>query len=304
MPELTSVKPGFAARLEGVDAAHATDTDVAAVRSALAEHGVLVLPGQTLSEEEQVAFASRFGPLDGYQYASDDYNAGSRPDLLWVSNVDEAGQRLEVMDRRRMLDIGNKLWHSDSSFKTIPGHLSMLYGIKVASEGGETQFADLRAGYDALSADMKILVEDLVAEHSILHARSMMGFDDWNEEFRAKYGAWVAHRIVRRLPETGRKTLYLSSHASHIVGLPIPIGRMLLHELVDISTTPDKVYSHQWRQNDLVIWDNRCTLHRVRRYRASAEARIMRRVTTQATDFPATDPATVEVPDWIVEQAA
>ena len=304
MVAVTRLKPGFAARIEGVDAARASAADVAAIKAALVEHPVVVHPRQQLSEDAQVEFGSQFGPLDTYDYASNDYNPGVRPDLLVVSNTHDADKPLDVMDRRRMLDLGNKLWHSDSSFRAVPAHLSMLYGVEVASQGGETQFADLRAGYDALGEDMKRLVEGLVAEHSIMHSRRMLGFDDWNAEFQAKYGGWAAHDVVRVLPDSGRKTLYLSAHASHIVGLPIPLGRMLLHELTELSTTPDKVYTHRWERNDLVIWDNRCTLHRLRRYRASAEPRKLRRVTTVATEFPARDPDTVRVADWVLEEVA
>jgi len=304
MAQAEILKAGLAARIHGVDAAQASDTDVAFIRRQLLDCPVLVLPGQTLSETQQADFASRFGPLEGYDYASNDYNKGQRPELLTISNRREESSPLDVMSRSRMLDIGNKLWHSDSSFRQIPGHLSFLYGIEVTSAGGETEFADMRAGYDALDDTMKAAIGGLVAEHSIIHSRSMLGFDDWNEEFREKFGGWAAHGIVRTLPESGRKTLFLSSHASHIVGLPVPVGRMLLHELTEISTTPDKVFTHRWTKGDLVIWDNRCTLHRLRRYRSSDEQRTLRRVTTLAKEFPAVDPAAVKVADWVLDAVA
>ena len=304
MAEPHVVKPDLAARIEGIDAARPDPQDIAFLRASLQRYPVVVLPDQHLSEEDQLAFGRLFGELDRYDYASDDYNPGQRAEILSVSNAEEGETPAEALSRRRMLDLGNKLWHSDSSFKQIPAHLSMLYGVRVTTQGGETQFADLRAGYDALDPDMQRLIEGLVAEHSIVHSRSALGFDDWNAEFRSRYGAWAAHPIVRTLPETGRKTLYLSAHASHIVGLPVPIGRMLLHELTEAATAPDMVYTHHWTERDLVIWDNRCTMHRLRRYRASAEPRTLRRVTTTAPEFPAVDPATVTVPDWVLDEAA
>jgi alpha-ketoglutarate-dependent 2,4-dichlorophenoxyacetate dioxygenase len=225
-------------------------------------------------------------------------------DLLGVSNVGEGEELLAADDRRRPLDMGNKFWHTDSSFKDIPAHLSMLYGVRVATSGGETQFADLRAGYDTLSDDMKRLAHPLVALHSAVHSRRMMGFDEFTEGLRDELEKTVAHDVVRELPETGRRTLYLSSHASGIVGLPVPVGRVLLHELIEHATSPDNVFTHNWRENDLVIWDNRCTMHRLRRYKASTDARVLRRVTTQDPAFPARDPAKVIVPDWLAAEAA
>jgi alpha-ketoglutarate-dependent 2,4-dichlorophenoxyacetate dioxygenase len=301
--DVSSLSPGFAVRVEGLDAADPADADIAALKAVLAQHPVVVLPRQTLSPDAQVAFAQHFGPLDSNAGAQRSYNTGLRTDLLSVSNADNDAPA-EVMDRRRMLDLGNKLWHSDSSFKAVPAHLSMLYALKVPETGGDTQFADLRAGYDALTPEMMHLVEGLVAEHSMMHSRMMLGFNDFHPDQAADIAARVAHDIVRTLPETGRRTLYLSAHASHIVGLPIPIGRMLLHELTEIATAPDRVYSHRWTTGDLVIWDNRCTLHRLRRYRASDEVRTLRRVTTLAPEFPARDADTVVVADWVLQQAA
>ena len=300
---VTPLMPGFAAEIAGVDAARASDADVAAVKAAMVEYGVVVLPDQHVTEEEQVAWGARFGPLDSNPFAAS-YNRGMRDDLLGVANAGADGKPYEATDRRRLLDMGNKFWHTDSSYKEVTAHLSMLYGIRVSSEGGETQFADMRAAYDALSPDMRALVEGLVAEHDGVHARVMLGFDDWNADQRNNLGRKYAHDLVRTLPESGRKSLYLSAHASQIVGLPTPVGRMLLHELTELATTQGNVYSHKWRTNDLVIWDNRCTMHRLRRYKASAEARVLRRVTTLDPAFPARDPAAVTVPAWVLDRAA
>jgi alpha-ketoglutarate-dependent 2,4-dichlorophenoxyacetate dioxygenase len=301
---IEEASPGFAARIEGFDVADYAEDDLAALREAMVTYAVVVLPNQQITGDQQVEFAARFGPLDSYPEASLSYNTGMRPDILSVSNERDGKTPLDRSDRRRLLDIGNKLWHSDSSFKKVPGHLSMLYGIQVTADGGETQFADLRAGYEAVPDDMKRAIEGLIALHSVMHSRIMLGFDDWDPELHRNFGAWAGHDIVRTLPESGRKTLYLSSHASHIAGMPLPVGRMLLHELTELATTQNNVYTHRWTRNDLVIWDNRCTMHRLRRYRASDELRVLRRVTTLDTEFPARDTAEVVAPDWVLDAVA
>jgi alpha-ketoglutarate-dependent 2,4-dichlorophenoxyacetate dioxygenase len=300
---ITPLKTGFAARIEGIDAARADDADVAAVKAAMVEHSVVVLPDQKMTEDEQVAWGAKFGPLD-VNATSKRYSTGLRNELLGVSNADGEFAPIAASDPRRLLDMGNKFWHTDSSFKSVTAHLSMLYGIRVASGGGQTQFADMRAAYDGLSDHWKAMVEGLVAGHSATHARMQLGFDDWTPEQFASLSKSYFHDIVRTLPESGRKSLYLSSHASHIVGLPTPVGRMLLYELTELATAPDNVYSHVWRQNDFVIWDNRCTMHRLRRYNAAAEARVLRRVSTLDPTFLERDPARVTVPDWVADEAA
>lgn len=304
MPFDTNVlKPAFAIEISGVDGADISAEDVASLKAIGATFPVMVLRDQHLTEEQQVAFGEQFGPLDT-NYGRSDYARGLRVDLLGVSNVGDGDGLLAADDRRRALDMGNKYWHTDSSFKDIPAHLSMLYGVRVTTSGGETQFADLRAGYETLPDDMKRLAQPLVALHSATHSRKMMGFDGFTEGLRDELEKTAAHEVVRELPETGRKTLYLSAHASQIVGLSVPVGRVLLHELIEHATSPEHVFTHHWRENDLVIWDNRCTMHRLRRYRATSEARVLRRVTTLDPAFPARDPAKVIVPDWLAAEAA
>ena len=302
--KFTALAPGFACRIEGLDAAHPGEGELAAMKAAMVEYAVVVLPAQRLSEEAQIAFAERFGPLDTNTHASHQYNQGLRTDLLSISNAGDGESPAAASDRRRLLDIGNKFWHSDSSFKPVTGHFSMLYALKTPAEGGETQFADLRAAYDALSDEWKELVGPLVAEHSVFHAREMLGFNDWRPEQRAQPETHAAHDLVRTLPESGRKSLYLSSHACEIIGLSLPVGRMLLHELTELATTQGNVYTHKWSEHDLVIWDNRCTMHRLRRYHAGRDLRVLRRVTTVDPSFAARDRETVRIPDWIVEAAA
>ena len=234
---------------------------------------------------------------------SAEYARGMRTDLLQVSNLDEAGQPVSADDRRRVLDMGNKFWHTDSSFKSVPAHLSMLYGISVTREGGETQFADMRAAWDSLPDQWKELVEGLVTEHSAFTARRALGFEDFQSD-HPEIHKRVTHDLVRILPETGRRTLYLSAHADRIVGMPLPVGRMLLTELTELATQPDNVYTHRWQEGDLVIWDNRCTMHRMRRYRANAEQRRLRRATTLAPEFEARQGDIAPLPDWKLEAAS
>jgi alpha-ketoglutarate-dependent 2,4-dichlorophenoxyacetate dioxygenase len=303
MAKVTALTPAFAARVDGIDASRASETDVALIRQALIEHCVLVLPGQSLDGDQQAGFAARFGTLDAYERMSDDYARGMRKDLLQVSNLGEDGKPVGPEDRRRLLDMGNRFWHTDASFKPVPAHLSMLYGIVVTREGGETQFADMRAAWDSLGEDRKELVEGLAAEHSSTTARRWLGFDDFDSGNPAITGR-VTHDLVRVLPETGRKTLYLSAHADHIAGMPLPAGRLLLAELTEHATGPDNVYTHTWREGDLVIWDNRCTIHRSRPYRADRETRHFRRASTLAPEFAARSMTDITVPAWKIEAAA
>lgn len=303
MPSLTLLTPTFAARIEGIDAATASDGDVAFIREALLDHCVLVLPGQSLDADQQADFAARFGTLDAYEKMSGDYARGMRKDLLQVSNLGEDGRPVASGDRRRQLDMGNRFWHTDASFKPVPAHLSMLYGIVVAREGGETQFADMRAAWDSLAPDRKELVEGLAAEHSSTTARRWLGFTDFDSGNPA-ITARVTHDLVRVLPETGRKTLYLSAHADHIAGMPVPAGRLLLAELTEHATQAQNVYTHVWSEGDLVIWDNRCTMHRSRPYRAGRETRHFLRASTLAPEFAARSASGITVPAWKIEAAA
>jgi alpha-ketoglutarate-dependent 2,4-dichlorophenoxyacetate dioxygenase len=291
---LLPLKPGFAARLDGIQAATASDADVAAIKVALLDYPVLVLPGQELDADQQIAFGARFGPLETNEIAAQGYSPGIRKEMLEVSNVGDTNVDAEQIVRRRQMDLGNRFWHTDGSYKVVPCHLSMLYGIKVANKDGETQFADMRAGYDAIPDDIKAEIETMVAFHRGSQARVMIGFDKWLDSERAFIDLGTAYDLVRTLPETGRRTIYLSAHASHIIGMPVPEGRVLLHELTEIATAPAHVYTHRWQVGDLVIYDNRCTMHRLRRYDVEKEQRVLRRVATLDMANPARDPAQIE----------
>ena len=278
----------FVGEARGVDASTPMpQTEFEEILAALNAHAVLVLRGPVLSEEEQIAFVSRFGTLEPKNGV---LTTGITPridrQLVDISNLNENNVTLDRDDRRRMFSLGNQLWHTDSSFKRTPAKYSLLHAHTVVPEGGETQFVDTRAAYDALPSAMKDKIETLVAEHSIFTSRAKLGFTEFSEEERHALPP-VRWPLVRVQRETGRKALYLASHASHIVGWPVPEGRMLIHELMEHATQPQFVYTHRWQVGDIVAWDNRCTLHRARPYDDFTHRRDMRRATIQDPDFAA-----------------
>ena len=197
--------------------------------------------------------------------------------MIDVSNLDKDGKPLERNDRRRMFNLGNRLWHSDCSFRAKPAKYSILSARTVASQGGNTEFADMRAAYDTLDDETRATIEDLVCEHSLIYSRGSMGFTELTEDEKAMMKP-VRQRLVRTHPVTGRKSLYLSSHAGTIVGWPVPEARDFLRDLTEHATQRELVYIHRWRLHDLVVWDNRQTMHRVRRFDES-QPRDMRRTT-------------------------
>jgi alpha-ketoglutarate-dependent 2,4-dichlorophenoxyacetate dioxygenase len=207
-----------------------------------------------------------------------------------VSNLDQNNKTFARDDRRRLFAIGNRLWHSDSSFKVIPAKYSLLHARSIPSKGGNTEFADMRAAYDALDAETRAEIEDLVCEHSQIFSRQQLGFTDFTDEERARFKP-VRQRLVRTHPATGRKSLYLSSHAGSILGWPVPEARAFLRDLVEHATQRQFVYAHKWRVGDLVMWDNRRTMHRGRPFPPD-EPRDVRR-TTLAGDGPTVAQAAV-----------
>ena len=276
---LRPLHPLFAAEATGVDLREPLDAAaLAGIVAALDRYAVLVLPAQPLTDAQQIAFSGRLGPLETTIKA---YRADHKPRLDLhisdVSNLDENNRVLAEDDRRRMNGLGNRLWHTDSSFKPVPARYSLLSARTIPGEGGETEFADLRAAWDALPVPMQRRIEGLVAEHSILHSRGTIGFTDFSEEERARLQA-VPQTLVRTHPGSGRKTLYLASHAGAIRGMKLPEARLLLLDLMEHATQPQFVYRHRWRVGDLVIWDNRCTMHRARPYDLSVP-RDMHRTT-------------------------
>ncbi len=283
---IEQVGPCFAGRVTGLDATQPLTADeVAAIEAGMDRYAVLVFPAQHLTDEQQMAFTQYFGPLE-------DTRGGNvtKPDqkrlpqgMADVSNLDQSGKPLARDDRRRMFNLGNQLWHSDSSFRATPAKYSILSGRVVSSGGGNTEFADMRAAYDGLDDATRREVDGLVCEHSLMYSRGALGFDQLTEEERAMF-APVRQTLVRTHPVTGRKSLYLSSHAGSIVGWPVPEARAFLRDLTEHAVQPQFVYVHRWQPFDLVMWDNRQTMHRVRRFDA-AQVRDMRR-TTVAGDGP------------------
>jgi alpha-ketoglutarate-dependent 2,4-dichlorophenoxyacetate dioxygenase len=259
--------PLFVGEVSGVDLSR--PVDAAALREIVAAAdrcAVLVFHDQRITDEQQIAFSTLLGPLET---TIKRFRPGHKPRLDLhisdVSNLDEEGGVLTREDRRRMNGLGNRLWHTDSSFKAIPARYSLLSARQIPPSGGETQFCDLRAAYDALPEDRKRQLEGLVAEHSILYSRSTIGFTDFSDEERAQLPP-VPQTIVRLHPGSKRKTLYLASHAMSIRGMALPEGRLLLAELMEHATQREFVYTHQWKLGDLVMWDDRCTMHRARDY--------------------------------------
>jgi alpha-ketoglutarate-dependent 2,4-dichlorophenoxyacetate dioxygenase len=275
------IHPVFAAEVTGLDLRACDLATAVEIAAALEHHGVLVFRGQALEDSEQVAFSQLFGPLEapiGTIRRDRKHRLGR--ELADISNLDENNNIRASSDRWRMMLRANELWHTDSSFKRVPAKFSLLSAREIPPEGGETEFADLRGAYQALDPATQERIAPLVAEHSIFHSRSLIGYTEFSDEERAALPP-VQQALVRFHAGSGRKTLYLASHASHIVGWPIPQGRALLQELTDFSTQPRFVYQHRWRVGDLVMWDNRCTLHRARPYDDIRYRRDMRRTTIE-----------------------
>ena len=260
-------------------AVHDEET-LARIRAGMDEYAVLVFRDQPFADAEQLAFAQR---LDGRLHTKTGISILRKSRLgnealTDVSNVGEDGEILPPDDRRRAYGLGNRLWHTDASFQDPPGRYSMLSAKVVPPAGAETEFADMRAAYDALPAETRARLEGLRVHHSIAYSRQTLGFEFSPEEAAALAGA--VHPLVRTLPRSGRRSLYLAAHASRIVDWPVPEGRLLLRDLMEHATQPEFVYRHVWRVGDLVIWDNRATMHRARPFDDARYPRELRRVTT------------------------
>lgn len=281
---VTQLHPLFVARIDGVDLTQPfTPETFAPIQAAMDQYGAIVIKGPTLTQEQQIAFAQNFGTLEGDTILKTDRKMRIAPQLADISNLDEKNKVFGHNDRRRMFNLGNQLWHTDSSFKRIPAKYSGLHAHSVTPEGGETQIADTRAAYDALPQKLKDQIEDLVSEHSIFCSRQKLGFTDFTEEERAALPP-VHRPLVRKHPASGRKAIYVASHSSHILGMEIPDGKMLLRELIEHCTQREFVYTHKWEVGDLLIWDNRCTLHRGRPFDEAKHRRDMRRATVMDDD--------------------
>nr|WP_314074304.1 TauD/TfdA family dioxygenase [uncultured Roseococcus sp.] len=276
----TPLTPVFGARVEGADLSRPlTPEQAREIEDAMDKYAVLVFPAQKIDDEQQAAFGENFGPIEGSRATVDVHKQRlANASINDISNLDEKGEILAADDRRRFFSLGNRLWHSDSSFKATPAKYSMLHARSIPPEGGETEFADMRAAWDELPEKIKAEIRNYVCDHSLLYSREQLGFDNYTGEERKNW-APVPQRLVRRHAGSGRISVFLSAHIGRIHGLPRPEALMMIRDLTEFATQPRFVYSHGWSVGDLVLWDNRCTMHRGRPYDDKTYKRDMRRVT-------------------------
>jgi alpha-ketoglutarate-dependent 2,4-dichlorophenoxyacetate dioxygenase len=280
--QITPIHPVFVARVEGVDLRRRlTAPEVAEIDAAMNQHAVLVFPGQMIDDEQQKAFARNFGQLE---LATGNIQTGDQRrldmEMADISNLDQDNKLFARDDRRRMFNLGNNLWHSDSSFKPTPAKYSGLSARAIPKVGGDTQFADMRAAWDELPADDRALIADMVTHHSLIYSRGLLGFAEFTDQEKLAF-APVRQRLVRRNAMTERQTIFLSSHIGEIEGMPRPEAMSLIRDLVEHATQAKFVYTHRWTAGDLALWDNRQTMHRARRYNDTGEVRDMRRTTVE-----------------------
>jgi alpha-ketoglutarate-dependent 2,4-dichlorophenoxyacetate dioxygenase len=270
----------FAAEIGDIDLSKSISTEERAeIEAAFNRYSVLVFPDQHLSTDQHLDFARLFGPLETTIHAvRKDASLRLRPEIADVSNLDASESIWGQESRKRMFEMGNRMWHTDSSFKRLPAKVSLLYARSIPPVGGQTEFADMRAAYDALSEDMKQRLRGLVAEHAIMHSRKKLGFTDFSDEENQMLPP-VPQVLVRRHAGSGRMGLYLASHAGRIFGMPEEDGKALLQQLIEHATQRQFVYTHRWRLHDLVMWDNRCTMHRGKGYDDLRWPRDMQRAT-------------------------
>ena len=278
---LFPVTPGFAAEVGDIDLSQPLDAEtLQSVREAFAAYAVLAFPAQNLTTEQHLAFASYFGPLETtVQLNMRHKKLRVREEIADIANLDAYGRVWRKDSRIRLFQMGNRLWHTDSSFKAPSGYASLLYARSVAPIGGHTEFADLRAAYDALPAAMKNRLQGLIAEHSLIYSRGKLGFTNFTAEEKEAF-APVLRPLVRRIPESGRDSLYIASHIGRIGGMDDADAMTLVAELITHATQRQFVYTHRWRVGDLVMWDNRCTMHRGTEFEDTRWVRDMQRATT------------------------
>ena len=279
----------FAGEVSGIDLRErATPEQVAAIVEGMDKFAVLIFHDQKIDDAQQLAFSRNFGTLEiANSDVRRDEDRRLAPEVADVSNLGQGNAIMSREDRRRLFSLGNMLWHSDSSFKPIPAKYSLLHARVLPSKDGNTEFADMRAAYDALDDGLKAEIKDYVCEHSQQYSRGVLGFDFTDEE-RLRNPA-VPQRLVRLHPGSKRRSLFLSAHAGAIRGMPVPEARALLRDLTEHATQRRFVYAHQWRLGDLVMWDNRAMMHRARRYDPN-EVRELHR-TTVADDCPTLEQA-------------
>lgn len=269
------------AQVRGIDLRRPlTSAEVEQLEAAVNRHSVLVFPGQFITDEEQIAFSRVFGTLEKRTSYARDKERVPQEEINDISNIDAENRLLAATDRQRAMNDGNLLWHADGTFKHVPSMLSLLHAREVPPEGGETEFADMRAAWDSLPPQRQAELEDLIVEHSIYRSRSQVGFADFNDEVFQRMPP-VRQVMIRVHPGSGRKSLCLASHADHVIGWPVEKGRKLIEDLIVYATQPQFVYRHRWSVGDLVLWDNRCTMHRGRPYDDLKHRRVLHRTTVQ-----------------------
>ena len=276
----TPLHPLFAAEAAGVDLRRPLDADtVTAIDAAMDRYAVLVFRGQPLTEAEQVALARHFGPLDaGLRKATGAPTRFQHQELIDIGNIALDGEVAQSADQKLIGQLANQLWHADSTFQDLPVKYSMLSAVTVPAEGGETEWCDLRAAYDALPEGLRRLAEGRTGRHFAFHSRILLGDDKYSEAQLARFPP-VERPLVHVHPGSGRKVLFPGAHIDRVSGMSVPEGRLLVAELLEHATQPKFVYRHTWRAGDYVMWDNRATLHRGRRYDLS-QRRDLRRTTT------------------------
>ena len=296
---ITPLLPHLGARVEGVDLASAIDDDTfRTIDAAFNEHSVLVFPGQRVTDEHQMRFSERFGPLET-TLSSIGQERRLHPNLVDLSNIDpdHDGQLMDWSDRRMIYQSGNQLWHTDSSFKPVPAMASLLSGREVPPAGGETEFVSMRHAYATLPEETRRRLDGRVVVHSILYSRSTIAKGLFDPEHERGLPP-VRQALVRVNPVNGRKSIYIGSHAWYIEGLPYEESRRLLDDLLAHTTRSGAEFQHRWTQWDLVMWDNRCVLHRGRPWDAGKHVRVMRRTTIAGQGPTAEPPFATRTPAW------
>jgi len=280
--EIRPLHPVFTAEVIGLDLTQGTDPELAQkIHAAMDQYSVLVFKNQHLSDDQQMAFARSLGTLESTPaQVSIDKQRLKHREMVDISNLDESGALLDANDRRRLFNLGNMLWHTDSSFKPTPALYSMLHARAIPPEGGNTEFADMRDAWDTLDPAIQHRIEHSVCDHSLIYSRALLGFDAFTPEEQQTF-APVPQRLVRKHPGSGRRSLFLASHIGAVHGMPRPEALMLIRDLMEHAVQKERVYAHPWQVNDLVIWDNRCTMHRGRAYDDQRYKRDMRRLTLE-----------------------
>jgi alpha-ketoglutarate-dependent 2,4-dichlorophenoxyacetate dioxygenase len=270
----------FAAEIGDVDLSEPLAPEkFAEIDAAFNRYSVLVFPDQHLTIDQHLEFARKFGPLETTIHATrSDAKLRVRAEIADVSNLGPSDEIWGKESRKRMFEMGNRMWHTDSSFRRLPAKASLLYSRSIPPVGGHTEFADMRAAFDALDDATKHRLRGLVAEHAIMYSRKKLGFTDFSDEENQMLPP-VPQALVRKHAGSGRMGLYLASHAGRIFGMSEDEGKALLQQLIDHATQRQFVYSHRWRLHDLVIWDNRCTMHRGKPYEDLRWPRDMQRAT-------------------------